>query len=247
MKPFDLILLNLRPLMTGLYWSLYADLLLHLGRVVGGICRTVQQDCFVDVMPTGNSQPEADRKGIDFRVHMQIPWNAPEPFVTLGSPGCLCWTLHMFRTSWDWDWELGTLMSYRWKLWRVEPRKVFGSWSRTRKGRIADFMMSRSSTWLMWTCLLYMWWTCVSYGVSCLFRWCTVCSGNRRTLSRCVRSVSGVFEGPEQGVARFVEWSSKMTWHAMSPAFISIWPSCGGAWWRGASSGRSLHMTVWII
>ena len=46
-----------------------ADLLLHLGRVVGGICRTVPQDCFVDVMATGNGQPEADRKGIDFRVH----------------------------------------------------------------------------------------------------------------------------------------------------------------------------------
>ena len=64
-----------------------ADLLLHLGRVVGGICRTVPQDCFVDAMATGNSQPKTDRKGIDFRVHVQIPWNAPEAFVTLDSPG----------------------------------------------------------------------------------------------------------------------------------------------------------------
>ena len=38
-------------------------------------------------MAHGNSQPEADRKGIDFRVHVQTPWNAPEAFVTLDSPG----------------------------------------------------------------------------------------------------------------------------------------------------------------
>ena len=66
----------------------HTDLLLHLGRVVGGICRTVAQDCFVDVMATGNSQPEADRKGIERnRVHMKIPWNALEAFVTLDSAG----------------------------------------------------------------------------------------------------------------------------------------------------------------
>ena len=38
-------------------------------------------------MATGSSQPEADRQGIDFQVHVQIPWNAPESFVTLDSPG----------------------------------------------------------------------------------------------------------------------------------------------------------------
>ena len=48
----------------------YTDLLLRLRRVVGGVCRTVPQDCFVDAMATGNSQPGADRKGIDFRVHV---------------------------------------------------------------------------------------------------------------------------------------------------------------------------------
>ena len=37
-------------------------------------------------MATGNSQPGADRKGIDFEVHVQIPWNAPEAYVTLNSP-----------------------------------------------------------------------------------------------------------------------------------------------------------------
>ena len=40
-------------------------------------------------MATGNSQPEADRKGIDFKVHVQVPWNAPEAFVMLDSPGVL--------------------------------------------------------------------------------------------------------------------------------------------------------------
>ena len=55
--------------------------------VVGDIHHPVLQDYFVDVMATGNSQPGADRKGIDFRVHIQIPWNAPESFVTLDSPG----------------------------------------------------------------------------------------------------------------------------------------------------------------
>ena len=64
-----------------------ADLLLDLESSVGDFCRTVVQDCFVDVMATGNSQPEADRKGIDFQVGVQIPWNAPQEFVTLDSPG----------------------------------------------------------------------------------------------------------------------------------------------------------------
>ena len=38
------------------------------------------------VMAIGNSQPEADRKGLNFRVQVQIPWNAPEAFVMLDSP-----------------------------------------------------------------------------------------------------------------------------------------------------------------
>ena len=38
-------------------------------------------------MATGNSQPGAYRRGIDFKVHAQIPWNAPEAFVMLDSPG----------------------------------------------------------------------------------------------------------------------------------------------------------------
>ena len=40
---------------------------------VGCVCRTVPQDCFGNAMVTGNSQPDADRKGIDFQVHVQIP------------------------------------------------------------------------------------------------------------------------------------------------------------------------------
>ena len=43
-----------------------ADSLLQFVCVVGSVHRTVLQDYFVDVMATGNSQPEADRKGIDF-------------------------------------------------------------------------------------------------------------------------------------------------------------------------------------
>ena len=30
---------------------------------------------------------EADRKGIDFQVNVQVSWNAPAAFVTLDSPG----------------------------------------------------------------------------------------------------------------------------------------------------------------
>ena len=47
-----------------------ADSLLHFVCLVGGVCQTVLQDCFVEAMATGNSQPEADRKGLDFRVHV---------------------------------------------------------------------------------------------------------------------------------------------------------------------------------
>ena len=36
---------------------------------------------------TGTSPPGAGRKGIDFQVNVQIPWNAPEAYVTLDSPG----------------------------------------------------------------------------------------------------------------------------------------------------------------
>ena len=55
--------------------------------VVGDIPQTITQDYFVDVMVTGSSQPETDRQGIDFRVHMHIPWNAPKSIVTFNSPG----------------------------------------------------------------------------------------------------------------------------------------------------------------
>ena len=41
----------------------------------------------VDAMASGDSQPGADLSGIDFRVHEQILWNAPESVVTLDSPG----------------------------------------------------------------------------------------------------------------------------------------------------------------
>ena len=64
-----------------------AATLLCLHCVVCVLYLTVLQYCFVFAITTRNSQPGADRKGIDFKVHIQIPWNAPEAYVTLNSPG----------------------------------------------------------------------------------------------------------------------------------------------------------------
>ena len=56
--------------------------------VVGDIHRPLLQDCFVDVMATGNSQPGLTaRESTSVRVHVHIPWNTPESFVTLDSTG----------------------------------------------------------------------------------------------------------------------------------------------------------------
>ena len=65
----------------------HVDALKQIVCVVGHINRTVPQNYIVDEMASENSQPGADRKGIDFEVHVQIPWNAPESVVTLDSPG----------------------------------------------------------------------------------------------------------------------------------------------------------------
>ena len=51
--------------------------------VVGDIHWTVLQGYIIYVMASEDSQPEADRRGIDLRVHVQILWNAPETVVTL--------------------------------------------------------------------------------------------------------------------------------------------------------------------
>ena len=61
----------------------WADTLLYCGSIVDVLCLTVSQYCFGNVMATGNSRPGADRRGIDFKVHVQIPWNAPEAYVML--------------------------------------------------------------------------------------------------------------------------------------------------------------------
>ena len=45
---------------------------------VGNSYRTVPQDYIVDAMASGGSHPGADRSGIDFRVHVQIPRNASQ-------------------------------------------------------------------------------------------------------------------------------------------------------------------------
>ena len=52
---------------------------------MGDITWTVPKDHIVEAMASENSQPVADRKGIDFRVHVQIPWNTLESVVTLDS------------------------------------------------------------------------------------------------------------------------------------------------------------------
>ena len=38
-------------------------------------------------MASGDSRSEADRSGVNFRVRIQGPWNAPDSLVTLDSPG----------------------------------------------------------------------------------------------------------------------------------------------------------------
>ena len=38
-------------------------------------------------MATGSGQPAADRPGIDCQVQVQVPWNAPDAYVTLDSSG----------------------------------------------------------------------------------------------------------------------------------------------------------------
>ena len=48
------------------------------------------------VMATG-TWSEADRSGIDFQVEVQVPWDAPEAFVTLDSL-CVWWSRH--HTIW---------------------------------------------------------------------------------------------------------------------------------------------------
>ena len=55
--------------------------------VLDRICRTVPHDRSLDTMASGSSPPGAYRKGIYFQVNVQIPWNAPEAFLTLDSPG----------------------------------------------------------------------------------------------------------------------------------------------------------------
>ena len=64
-----------------------AESLLRMRRVLVTDCQTVSQDRCLDTMVTGSSLPGADRTGIDFQVNVQIPWNAPEAYVMLGSPG----------------------------------------------------------------------------------------------------------------------------------------------------------------
>ena len=66
---------------------LCVDLLIQFVHAVGDSYQTVRRVYVADAMASGGSRPRADRSGIDFRVHVQITWNAPESVVTLESPG----------------------------------------------------------------------------------------------------------------------------------------------------------------
>ena len=118
--------------------------LLCLDCVVYVLNLTVSQYCFVTAMATGNSQPGADRKGIDFEVHVQIPWNAPEAYVKLNSPEVFELDTDFFRLFWAC--ALGIPTPHQSGFCWVEPRGVFGCWFRIRKNWIGGFMTSRSWT-----------------------------------------------------------------------------------------------------
>ena len=62
------------------------DSLIQFVCAVGDSYQTDLWDYINDAMASGGSQPGADRSGIDFRVHVQIPWNAPESIMTLDWP-----------------------------------------------------------------------------------------------------------------------------------------------------------------
>ena len=66
---------------------------LYLESLIQCVCgvtdnrHTVPGDSVVGTMASGDSLRRADRSGVSFRVHIQVPWNAPESLVTLDSPG----------------------------------------------------------------------------------------------------------------------------------------------------------------
>ena len=70
---------------------LCVDSLIQFVCAVGDSYRTVWRDYIIDAMTSGGSQPGADQSRIDFRVHVQIPWNEPESVLTLDSPGVVVW------------------------------------------------------------------------------------------------------------------------------------------------------------
>ena len=144
---------------------------------------TVSQYCQVIGMATGNSQPGTDRKGIDFKVHIQIPWNAPETNVTLDSPGVLSWTLFSSRCS-----GLVHLTPQRWDCSGVDSGQ-----EGTGSGGLT---MLYSWIWLMSlnvSCPLA---TLVSCDTNGRLRCSPVCQRNRWIMRSCVRTASVVSGGP---------------------------------------------------
>ena len=169
-------------------------------------------------MATGNSQPEADRQGIDFRVYVQIPWNAPEAFMTLDSPG-----VFVLDAAYVPD-----ILGLRTRYPDAEPVKVLQGRAResvcvlipdakvTDCGfhdvTLVDMASADEPVVLM--------------GDLCLLRrqWPTsvvseVCPGNSWILRSCVTTVNDVFVG-QQGVVDIAEITSSMIWRNMCPCFI---------------------------
>ena len=56
-------------------------------RVVSSVSLTIVLEHCVAEMATGNGRPVVDRPGIYFQVQVQVPWTAPEAYVTLDSAG----------------------------------------------------------------------------------------------------------------------------------------------------------------
>ena len=60
----------------------FCDLFL---RVVDSFARDLRGIPYASEMATGSGQPPLDRSGVDYRVKLDIPWNAPETVVNLQS------------------------------------------------------------------------------------------------------------------------------------------------------------------
>ena len=56
--------------------GVYLESLIQFVCSVADNRRTVSTDCIVGAMVSGDSRSEADWSGVNFRVRIQVPWNA---------------------------------------------------------------------------------------------------------------------------------------------------------------------------